>query len=210
LAEILESSEGVMGSEKYGVQMRPDTVVFDLDGTLANLDHRRPMLDDKPPRWDDFYEACEDDKPNEWLFTVLRTFQDAGFKIQIVSARRFGVLRKTLAWLYQYIQQPFELSLVRPDGDYTPDTILKKKWLDEYGKDRILCVFDDRQKVVDMWRKEGVKCAQVDKWDEKNTMPCPTCLTPVPEKRIMKLTPEMIKALDDADEAGKRSWDPSM
>ena len=32
------------------------------------------------------------------------------------------------------------------------DDILKKDWLDDIGKDNVLCTFDDRQKVVDMWR----------------------------------------------------------
>jgi hypothetical protein len=38
-------------------------------------------------------------------------------------------------------------------------------WLDDLfpgdKKDRILCVFDDRQKVVDMWRDNGIDCFQV-------------------------------------------------
>jgi len=35
---------------------------------------------------------------------------------------------------------------------------------DDKRKD-ILCVFDDRQKVVDMWRKNGITCFQVNYGD---------------------------------------------
>ena len=28
--------------------------------------------------------------------------------------------------------------------------VLKQNWLDDIGKDNVLCTFDDRQKVVDM------------------------------------------------------------
>jgi hypothetical protein len=46
-----------------------------------------------------------------------------------------------------------------------PDDKLKQFWLDdlfpELDKNNILCIFDDRQKVVDMWRKNGLICFQV-------------------------------------------------
>jgi hypothetical protein len=51
---------------------------------------------------------------------------------------------------------------MRPEKDYTPDDALKHKWLMELGgPDKIFCVFDDRQKVVDMWRSHGITCFQV-------------------------------------------------
>ena len=56
--------------------------------------------------------------------------------------------------------------LLRPDGDSTPDQDLKRDWLRGYGKERILFAVDDRQKVVDMWRAEGVVCLQCAAWQE--------------------------------------------
>jgi len=57
---------------------------------------------------------------------------------------------------------------MRPTGGnfkFMADDKLKKMWLDDLfpgdKKDRILCVFDDRQKVVDMWRDNGIDCFQV-------------------------------------------------
>ena len=48
---------------------------------------------------------------------------------------------------------------------YMPDDELKQHWLDDLFpgdiRDRIVAVFDDRQKVVDMWRKNGLTCMQV-------------------------------------------------
>ena len=46
---------------------------------------------------------------------------------------------------------------------YTPDEVLKKRMLDKHIADKndVLCVYDDRQKVVDMWRNEGLLCCQV-------------------------------------------------
>ena len=50
---------------------------------------------------------------------------------------------------------------MRPLKDFTPDDVLKQLWLDNIGKDNVLCTFDDRKKVVDMWRNNGITCFQV-------------------------------------------------
>jgi hypothetical protein len=44
-----------------------------------------------------------------------------------------------------------------------PDDKLKKGWLDDLFPDKtnILCVFDDRDKVVEMWRDNDLTCMQV-------------------------------------------------
>ena len=44
-----------------------------------------------------------------------------------------------------------------------PDDELKKRWLDQLftNTEDILCVFDDRDKVVKMWRDSGLTCFQV-------------------------------------------------
>jgi hypothetical protein len=47
-----------------------------------------------------------------------------------------------------------------------PDDDLKKKWFNDLFPtqkdiDDVVCVFDDRQKVVDMWRDMGLTCMQV-------------------------------------------------
>ena len=52
---------------------------------------------------------------------------------------------------------------MRPIGSNTPDEVLKKQWLDEElnAGEEIMCVFDDRDKVVKMWRDNGILCMQV-------------------------------------------------
>lgn len=143
-----------------------DTVVFDLDGTLANIDHRSHLVKRDKPDWDAFYESCDKDAVNEWCATLMGTLADEGFHVIIVSARRATEYEKTLQWLKDNHVIYDLLELLRPANDYTPDTELKKKWLDKFGKDRILFVVDDRQKVVDMWRREGLTCLQCYAWPE--------------------------------------------
>ena len=55
-----------------------------------------------------------------------------------------------------------------PAMRYMPDEILKKEMLDTFVDidDVFMCV-DDRQKVVDMWRENGLTCFQVAPGDFK-------------------------------------------
>src|SRR5579883_2656195 len=148
--------------------MKKDTVVFDLDGTIANIDHRTHLVKRPNAQWDKFFSECVNDKPNQWCIDLLLTMGRAGYDIKIVSARSRQVQRETREWLMSHIpcEIPWELCMLRAPGEYTPDTVLKKAWLDGFDKDRILFVVDDRRRVVDMWRENGLVCLQCSSWEE--------------------------------------------
>jgi phosphoserine phosphatase len=139
-------------------------VIFDLDGTLALVDHRRPILEDKTKssdeRWREFYAACIHDEPNEPVIELARVLKDAGFYVVIFSGRSNEVEEETAAWLETH-RVPFDELRMRSAGDYTTDHLLKAEWLKSLDKSKILCVFDDRDSVVRMWRESGVTCLQV-------------------------------------------------
>jgi FMN phosphatase YigB (HAD superfamily) len=107
--------------------MQKDTVIFDLDGTLALIDARRALSA----------------KPNGK--------KSAGYKIVIFSGRSNATQDATQNWLVQYGVE-YDQLVMRPATDYTPDNDLKQAWLNQHfpgdQKDRILCVYDDRDQVV--------------------------------------------------------------
>lgn len=146
-----------------------NTIVVDLDGTIANLDHRLHLIAGDKPDWDEFYKLCDGDTVNEWAVDILGALFSCNRKVIIVSARRDTELTKTKLWLKKNNIVYDEIFLLRKDGDYSPDTELKKKWLyaEQGRKEDIICVIDDRQKVVDMWRGEGLVCLQCYAWEEK-------------------------------------------
>jgi hypothetical protein len=57
---------------------------------------------------------------------------------------------------------------MRSEGDRRPDTTVKYEMMYDYKfmPEDVLCILDDRQGVVDMWRQEGFRCLQVDAWKE--------------------------------------------
>jgi len=165
------------------------TVIFDLDGTLAIIEKRRikagSPTGDKPTQskmdWDVFFDAdnIKLDEPNIPVIKMAQTFHQDGYKIVIFSGRNDRSYEATIDWLVWW-DVPFDLLVMRPDkfkdkswpiadGNpatpemrFMPDEILKKKMLDVFvDKDDVLMTVDDRQKVVDMWRAEGLTCFQV-------------------------------------------------
>lgn len=140
--------------------------VFDLDGTLAIIDHRRPLVECKDPDWKAFYAACVDDLPNPPVIRIFHELMRAGYEMVIASGRSSEVFNQTVAWLWQYIDFPVNQQLrliMRREGDTTPDDELKRMWLHDGSipRERVAFVFDDRDKVVAMWRNEGLTCFQV-------------------------------------------------
>lgn len=149
--------------------------IFDLDGTLALIEHRRHFVERERGKqdWAGFYGACADDAPNAPVIRVmesLRRFAD----VWIFSGRSDEVRAQTVEWLVKHTSfatSDFDATIgtqdvlsMRQEGDYTPDDILKRQWLDSMLYDdrrRLVASFDDRDRVVAMWRSAGVTCFQV-------------------------------------------------
>jgi len=144
--------------------MNEKIVIFDLDGTLALIDERRELavMPNGKINWKVFYnpENIKLDKPNIPVIKCFKALAEQGFKMVILSGRDSISRVETKKWLRDNEIHP-DILWMRPEGSYIPDDILKKKWLDELGIDNIFCIFDDRDKVVKMWRDNGLTCFQV-------------------------------------------------
>jgi FMN phosphatase YigB (HAD superfamily) len=143
-------------------------IVFDLDGTLCKIDHRLHFIQGRKKNFDAFYDACGDDAPNTPIINIFRDLM-AGNQVQIWSGRSDRVRLQTEQWLQRHEISPGHLTRMRKAGDYTPDHELKRSWLENQRQNNgpvPTVIFDDRQRVVDMWREEGLTCCQVDQWIE--------------------------------------------
>lgn len=169
--------------------------VFDLDGTIADLNHRlhfvTPPIDarvgapkevweqhrDWKPNWNAFFDACADDTPIEWVADLMRmlwryerlTGQRSA--LLVLSGRSDRVRRVTEDWMQQR-KIPYDFLLMRKEGDHRPDEIVKLEILREFLDSKPDChprvefIVDDRQKVVDMWRRNGFNVLQCNAWEE--------------------------------------------
>ena len=138
-----------------------DIVIFDIDGTLADISHRQHMVQGRRKDWRGFFAACVDDAPHKAVIVILRALYPQ-FEIYLVSGRSDEVRNETIDWL-ETNGVPWHELIMRKAGDRTPDNLLKIGWVEQgrIPKQRILCVFDDRDKVVKAWRDAGIPCFQV-------------------------------------------------
>lgn len=143
-----------------------DCYIFDIDGTLANGEHRVHHLAGKPKRWDLYNAAMAADTVHEHVATLCR--QLSAIAPIIYCTGREAVFRDvTLAWLARN-KLDFHAALhMRRAKDYRGDDVVKFDMLEAIrgaGYNPTMA-FDDRNRVVAMWRANGVPCAQVAEGD---------------------------------------------
>jgi hypothetical protein len=136
--------------------------IFDIDGTLANADHRLHHIQKTPKDWDSFFGAQYLDREHRHIVGVALLLAMTT-KIVFCSGRPETYRETTRAWLNRSGFDPESPLYMRPANDRRDDDIIKSELLDRIildGFDPIMA-FDDRDRVVAMWRARGVPCAQV-------------------------------------------------
>ena len=146
-----------------------NTVIFDLDGTLADIEKRRNLStkDNGKMDWDKFFDPknIKLDEPNLPVTLLAKMMFDKGFRIVIFSGRLDVTKEATKRWLEDNGIK-WDILKMRPQHmKFVDDAELKREWLHELGKDSVFLVVDDRKKVVDMWRREGMDVWQVAEGD---------------------------------------------
>ena len=140
-------------------------LIFDLDGTLALIDKRRDLAtkDNGKMDWDVFFDPdnIDLDIPNDTVVDIADMLNKQGYTIMILSGRSDVTYQATIDWLNKHGIWFDNLIMRTKHYHYTKDSDLKQMWLDSIGKDNVAMVFDDRNQVVDMWRKNGLTCFQV-------------------------------------------------
>lgn len=133
-------------------------IVSDLDGTLADVDHRRHFVSEKPKDYRSFYESMVMDGVR---YDVLERVEEAVEKhdseLIIVSARPDNYREKTEKWLTEHGIE-YSALLMRKVGDHRPDVVIKEEIYNMHLKGRdIRLVFDDRPRVIRMWESFGLQ-----------------------------------------------------
>ena len=140
-------------------------IIFDLDGTLADIEDRRQLCTKENGKmdWNKFFDPknIKLDKPNMPVIMMAQALTAFGYKIAIFSGRSARTKDATKDWLHEQ-DIKFDILKMRPERNFRPDEQLKLEWLNNMDwKDNVEAVFDDRDKVVNMWREIGLTCMQV-------------------------------------------------
>lgn len=137
-------------------------VIFDLDGTLFDCEHRRHFIATKPKNYKAFQKAANLDPVILPIANVARSLSASGHRIVYCTGREDS-MRSLTGEMLRIHNLPSGPVYMRPPHDFRPDFVVKKELLEKIKTDGYdpMLVFDDRKRVVDMWREEGILCAQV-------------------------------------------------
>jgi hypothetical protein len=135
-------------------------IVFDIDGTLANIEHRLDYVRSKPKNWAAFDAGIPNDKVNLPVAEAFHALKAIGHTIIFASGRNERTRSETELWLIRNGFWGIGRKLyMRKADDFRGDDIVKREMLDQiiadFGKKPDM-VFDDRPRVVRMWRDAGI------------------------------------------------------
>ena len=138
-------------------------VICDLDGTLCNIEHRLKYARGEQKDWGKFFAGIpEDTLRQDVVDQLVNTSLEHGARILYVSARPEKYRKDTEDWFEKNGVVGHYLLIMRPDNDTRDDTVVKKEIYDKYLKNLdIVKVFDDRPKVIAMWRSLGLDVIDV-------------------------------------------------
>lgn len=161
-------------------------VIVDIDGTLANGDHRKIYVSGicfncfkgkiydgsiscdicqgtgkLKKNWQKYFSLIHSDTPIRPVVEWVKSLKDEGYYVVIVSGRGMENARVTEDQLEEF-GVPYDRLFMRNAGDAREDSIIKKEILDAIRPNiEIAFAIDDRPRVIRMWRENGIKVYDV-------------------------------------------------
>lgn len=125
-------------------QSKPKAILFDIDGTLAQMEGRSPFAWDK----------VSTDSVKETIKAMAIGYDAQDYLVICVSGRDGVCYDDTKTWL-NINRIPFWHLFMREEGDTRKDTIIKEEiFWDKIANDyNVVGVVDDRPSVVRMWHE---------------------------------------------------------
>lgn len=138
----------------------PRCILVDIDGTVAQMSNRPAFA----------WHRVGEDKPKWPVIRLVQSLRASGYRVIFFSGRDAVCRPETTDWLMRYFgwqTTDFQL-FMRSEKDNRKDSDVKQELFGEHiaGRYFVEFVVDDRQQVVDMWRRTlGITCLQVDYGD---------------------------------------------
>ena len=136
--------------------MKSSVCIFDIDGTLANCDHRLHYVKNKPKNWDAFYSECMSDHVIWPVAEMLELFRK-NYLIYIVTGRPERNRDLTELWLNNN-KIYFDKLIMRGDRDFRKSPDYKSSVCDtiEAEGNKIFLAVEDREDCINIFINRGI------------------------------------------------------
>lgn len=144
--------------------------VFDIDGTIANNEHRSHLLPFSDlhltSSWKDYNKACSGDSPIIPMIKMMNALAESS-QVYIMTSRSDEVEWRTLEWL-QDNEVEYDSIYMRSRHDNRKDYKIKEEWLNEIsgGDKGNVVIFEDNPKVIKHLRSRGYTVMAVCEYEE--------------------------------------------
>lgn len=131
-------------------------IIFDIDGTIANCEHRLHYIEGKNKNWQLFYDKCLDDSVITQVSCMIDFFKQ-NYKIILLTGRPESNLSLTVQWLNNN-NIYFDELIMRKNGDYRKSPEYKKENICSLINEgfEIFAAFEDRTDCVEMLKQMNI------------------------------------------------------
>jgi len=128
---------------------KPKAVIIDVDGTIADMNGRKPYD----------WNKVDQDLPRKEVISMIHGIIEEGVTPIFLSGRDAVCKDKTYTWIMDNVMSGcvpenggFHL-FMRSEGDMKKDTIIKKELFDSYIRNNfnVVSAIDDRPCIVRLW-----------------------------------------------------------
>jgi hypothetical protein len=147
--------------------MKPIAHIYDVDGTLANVDPYLHYVRGSDRDYDAFHEASIGALPNIEVVEMLNNSVSDGLSVLIVTSRKEKYRGLTSMWLAKNNIRSHGL-FMRADNDNRPDYEAKKDMLDKITQLwDVRHAVDDNPNVIKLWEDNNIPTTKIGNWDGK-------------------------------------------
>lgn len=136
------------------------TVIFDLDGTLADGTHRLHLLPTVDlhltDSWTEFHKASKGDAPLQNNIDICNALGRSGYFVIILTGRSDVARTETEDWLRRH-KVYHNMLKMRAHFDNRKDFIIKEEFLrNVVGLENVVAAWDDSPEVIRHFRSLGI------------------------------------------------------
>ena len=152
--------------------MKKDAVIFDVDGTLADVSSIRHYLtkfDETKRRvikhFNKFHAESINVPAHPHVANAAQVCKLLGTEVLVVTARKHMWRNQTAMWL-ALNNIPSDALFMRGNDDNRPDYEVKKDILNTIRQAyNVIHAWDDNPSIIKLWTEEGIPCTIVEGWD---------------------------------------------
>lgn len=141
-------------------------VIFDVDGTLADVTSIRHHVLQRRKDFDAFHSLSVNVPPHADVVSLAHDVQAAGHAVVVVTARSTQRRNHTAFWL-ALNNVPSDAMFMRKHGDHRKDTFVKADILARIRERyEVVHAVDDNPAIIALWESEGIPTTRVPGWVE--------------------------------------------